>query len=110
MADRTRRKANTPLDAHKAVEANIPAFLEAAPDAMVVVGQDGRILLINGQAERLFGYKRIELVGQPVEVLVPARYREKHPAHRAGFFTDPRPRPMGAGFDLYGVRKDGTEF
>jgi len=92
------------------IEANLPAFLEAAPDAMVIVGPDGRILLINGQAERLFGYERTELVGRPVEILVPSRYREKHPAHRTGYFAGPRPRPMGAGVDLYGVRKDGSEF
>jgi PAS domain S-box-containing protein len=98
------------LNVQQAIEANVPAFLEAAPDAMVIVDQDGRILLINGQAERLFGYKRTELVGQPVEVLVPSRYRDNHPLHRAGYFAEPRPRPMGAGVDLYGVRKDGTEF
>jgi PAS domain S-box-containing protein len=100
----------TPLNVQQAFEANVPAFLEAAPDAMVIVGQDGRILLINGQAERLFGYKRTELVGQLVEVLVPSRYREKHPTHRAGYFAGPRPRPMGAGVDLHGLRKDGSEF
>src|SRR5882724_10001038 len=85
-------------------------FLEAAPDAMVVVGPDGRIRLVNGQAERLFGYNRTELLGQRVEILVPARYREQHPRHRAGYFADPNPRPMAAGLDLYGLRKDGTEF
>jgi PAS domain S-box-containing protein len=110
MADKNTKQPSSLLDVQQAVESNFPAFLEAAPDAMVIVGQDGRILLINGQAERLFGYKRSELVGQPVEVLVPSRYREKHPAHRTGYFAGPRLRPMGAGVDLYGVRKDGTEF
>src|SRR5919106_5756018 len=110
MDDKKAKQASSPLNVQQAIEANVPAFLEAAPDAMVIVGQDGRILLINGQAERLFGYKRTELVGQPVEVLVPSRYRDKHPLHRAGYFAEPRPRPMGAGVDLYGVRKDGTEF
>jgi PAS domain S-box-containing protein len=94
----------------QAIESNLPAFLEAAPDAMVIVGQDGRILLINGQAERLFGYDRTELVGQPVEILIPRRFRDEHPAHRAEYFAAPRPRPMGAGVDLRGVRKDGSEF
>jgi PAS domain S-box-containing protein len=93
-----------------AIEANVAAFLEAAPDALVIVGPDGRILLINGQAERLFGYRRAELVGQPVDVLVPVRYRERHPAHRASYFSGPRVRAMGAGVDLHALRKDGTEF
>jgi PAS domain S-box-containing protein len=110
MADKRTKQPSTPLNVQQAIEASLPAFLEAAPDAMVIVSQDGRILLINGQAERLFGYQRAELVGQPVEVLVPSRYREKHPAHRTGYFAGPRLRPMGAGVDLFGVRKDGTEF
>jgi PAS domain S-box-containing protein len=110
MADKRTKQPSTPLNVQEAIEASLPAFLEAAPDAMVIVSQDGRILLINGQAERLFGYQRAELVGQPVEVLVPSRYREKHPAHRTGYFAGPRLRPMGAGVDLFGVRKDGTEF
>ncbi|MBI4818499.1 MAG: PAS domain S-box protein [Deltaproteobacteria bacterium] len=98
------------LDVRQTIEANLPAFLEAAPDAMVIVGADGRIVLINGQAERLFGYPRSELLGQSVEVLIPVRYRHLHPAHRGEFFKSPRPRPMGAGVDLCAVRKDGTEF
>jgi PAS domain S-box-containing protein len=105
MADKKVKEPSTPL-----VEADVPDFLEAAPDAMVIVGQDGLIQLVNGQAESLFGYKRAELVGQPVEILVPFRYRDKHPKHRTGYFRGPRPRPMGAGVDLYGLRKDGTEF
>lgn len=94
----------------EAIESNFRAFLEAAPDAMVILDKDGRILLINGQAERLFGYQRCELVGRPVEDLVPARYRANHPVHRTDFFQAPRLRPMGAGLDLFAVRKDGTEF
>jgi PAS domain S-box-containing protein len=104
------QQATTTLDAQNAIETNIPAFLEAAPDAMVIVGQDGRILLANGQTERVFGYARSELVGQPVELLVPERYRGRHPDHRDGYFAEPRPRPMGAGIDLFAARKDGTEF
>lgn len=107
--DRT-KEPNKAVEVKQVIELNVPAFLEAAPDAMVIVDQDGRILLINGQAERLFGYNRTELVGQPVEVLVPSRYRKQHPAHRDGYFAGPRLRPMGAGVDLFGVRKDGSEF
>jgi PAS domain S-box-containing protein len=85
-------------------------LLEAAPDAMVIVGEDGRIALVNGQAERLFGYTRDELYAQPVEMLVPERFQSGHPAHRASYLHDARPRPMGAGIDLAGRRKDGSEF
>jgi PAS domain S-box-containing protein len=108
-ADRETKPAGA-VSAPNAIETNVPAFLEAAPDAMVIVGQDGRILLINGQAERLFGYKRAELVGQRVEVLVPPRYRNKHPEYRGEYFAGPRARAMGADIDLHGVRRDGTEF
>jgi PAS domain S-box-containing protein len=83
---------------------------ESAPDAMVIVNEDGEILLVNAQVERLFGYGRDELIGRPVEVLVPARRRGTHARRRRGYLADPHPRPMGAGLDLYGRRKDGTEF
>src|SRR6266487_1846572 len=85
-------------------------LLEAAPDAMVCVDADGRIALVNSQTERLFGYGRDELVGQPVELLVPDAIRDAHPGHRAGYVGDPRPRPMGAGMELAGRRRDGTTF
>jgi PAS domain S-box-containing protein len=85
-------------------------LLEAAPDAMVIVGEDGRIELVNTHAETLFGYPRQEMVGQPVEMLVPPRYRSGHERHRRGYAAAPATRPMGAGLDLYGRRKDGTEF
>src|SRR4051812_28008507 len=93
-----------------ATDAGFRGLLEAAPDAMVIVGEDGRIQFVNGQLEKLFGYVRADLVGQTIEILVPARYRKDHPGHRAGYFGDPRARPMGAEIALYGVRKDGTEF
>ena len=85
-------------------------ILEAAPDSMIIVGKDGKIVLINAQTEILFGYKREELLGQPIEVLIPERYRANHPSHRGGFFASPKTRPMGAGLDLYALRKDGSEF
>ena len=93
-----------------ALDARFRQLLDAAPDAMVIVGPDGRIHLVNSQVEKIFGYAREELIGQPVEMLVPPRYRAQHPRHRTGYFSDPRARPMGAGLDLHGLRKDGTEF
>jgi PAS domain S-box-containing protein len=96
--------------ARKKSETQFRGLLEAAPDAMVIVDRDGRIVLINGQAEKLFGYSREELLGRPVEDLVPSRFHEGHPAHRTSYFLNPRPRPMGGGLALAGRRKDGTEF
>jgi PAS domain S-box-containing protein len=85
-------------------------LLEAAPDAMLCVERDGRIALVNAQAERLFGYDREDLLGQPVEILVPDGSRKLHPRHRAGYAADPRPRPMGIGIELAGQRRDGSTF
>lgn len=83
--------------------------IEAAPTGMLMVDQRGTIVLVNAQTEKLFGYGREELIGAPIEMLVPERLRGRHPGFRAGFFGDPKARPMGGGRDLYGLRKDGTE-
>jgi protein-histidine pros-kinase len=107
------RRAESSLAAlqfERAGDAKFRALLEAAPDAFVITGPGGRIVLVNGEAERLFGYSREELLGQPVEVLVPERYRERHGTHRAAYARDPTTRPMGAGVDLFARRRDGTEF
>ena len=91
-------------------EERFRGLLESAPDAMVIVGAEGRIVLVNRQTEQLFGYDRDELLGHPVEILIPEKFRPRHAAHRSGFIGDPKVRPMGAGLELFGVRRDGTEF
>jgi PAS domain S-box-containing protein len=83
--------------------------VESSPAAKVMIDEEGRIMLVNSQTERLFGYPRGELLGQPIEMLVPERFRGQHPEHRAGFAAAPQVRPMGVGRDLFGLRKDGSE-
>jgi PAS domain S-box-containing protein len=85
-------------------------LLESAPDAMVIVNEEGEIVIVNAMVEAVFGYSREELLGQRVEMLVPERRREAHSSQRRGFLADPHARPMGVGLDLNGRRKDGTEF
>jgi PAS domain S-box-containing protein len=92
------------------LEDEFQTFLEATPDGVVLVDGEGRIVRVNGHAERLFGYPRAELVGSPVEQLLPERFRDRHRAHRAGYHARPRTRAMGEGQELFGRRKDGTEF
>ncbi|WP_445681829.1 PAS domain S-box protein [Radicibacter daui] len=98
------------LSARKRMEERFRQVVESAPNAMVMVNGNGRIEMVNAQAERVFGYARDEMLGQPIEMLVPERARATHPDKRAGFFAHPTSRPMGAGRDLFGRRKDGSEF
>jgi two-component system CheB/CheR fusion protein len=91
-------------------ERTFRALLEAAPDAMVIVDARGLIVLVNSQTERLFGYDRSELLGQPVEILIPDALRSRHHAHRREYSREPRPRTMGEGLELAALRKDGSTF
>jgi PAS domain S-box-containing protein len=94
----------------EAAEARFRALLESAPDAIVTVDRAGTIVLVNSQVEALFGYTRDELLGQPIEILVPQRFHQRHVRDREGYTAAPRTRPMGAGLALAARRKDGSEF
>ena len=94
----------------RASEAKFRSLLESAPDAMVIVDKEEKIVLVNSQTEVLFRYKREDLLGQSIEILIPGRFRSKHIMRRSGYVDDPRVRPMGTNTDLYALRGDGTEF
>lgn len=98
------------LSHRRRMERQFRQLLESAPDAMVIADASGTIQLANSQAERLFGYAAAELIGQPVELLMPERFRGRHPNHRKDYAGAPRVRPMGSGLELFGQRKDGSEF
>jgi PAS domain S-box-containing protein len=106
------RRKNTPAHSSRLVwtEVKFRALLESAPDAMVIVDARSTISLINTQTEKLFGYNKEELLGQPVEILMPDRYRDSHVGHRQLFAGASRPRMMGSGMELFGRRKNETEF
>lgn len=104
--------ANVPIEDFIALQAEAEQYrlvVESAPSALIMVDRDGKIILVNALAEKLFGYSREELLGGGIEILVPVRFRREHPKHRMEFFSAPQTRTMGAGRDLYGLRKDGAE-
>ncbi len=98
------------LTKSKQTEEKFRGLLEAAPDAVVIVQEDGAIALVNRQAEHLFGYPRAEMLRQPIELLIPRRFHDQHVGYRVGYFADPSVRPMGANLSLFGRHKDGHEF
>ncbi|MFN8652128.1 MAG: PAS domain S-box protein [Gemmatimonadales bacterium] len=98
------------ISARRRADARFRVAVESSPNGMLMVDATGKIILVNRAVERMFGYRREELLGQTVEMLVPERFRRRHPNDRTGFFTSPRERAMGAGHDLFGLRKDNTEF
>jgi PAS domain S-box-containing protein len=103
-------ESNRDITQRKKLDEKFRNLLEAAPDAMVIVDEHGKIQFINAQTEKLFRYSRAELIGQKVEILVPSRYQSRHVIDRAAYGRSPHSRPMGAGAELFGRRKDGSEF
>jgi len=103
-------ESNRDITQRKQEESKFRNLLESAPDAIVIVNGAGRIEIVNAQTENLFGYSRKEILGQPVETLIPSRFRDQHAGNRRAYTQSPRARAMGAGLELYGVRKDGVEF
>lgn len=100
----------TDFTEHQRQEQKMRDLLDSAPDAMIIADDRGRINMINRQTERMFGYQRQELIGQPIEVLIPHRYRAGHPEHFQSFMRDPKPRMLNRGLELYAISKEGREF
>jgi len=107
---RVKKQLRKELAERQRAQEQFRRLVESVPNGMIIINREGKIVLINTQTEKMFGYSRQELIGQSVEKLVPQRFRDQHPGYRKLFFTHPESRSMGAGRDLNGLRKDGTEF